>query len=160
MTALSVNVAEVTQTLTLKVRGQKTLAVRMWLCTLLLRMAGAALGTKLSVDLSSGDDFDERDLPPAFDGEAFRRYIKVGEYTVPTACSVREGSPLYESSFHTWGRHVDVWLDGVKQDRVVSFDMDHGWLRRFKTDAEGEAQIEGDEFATEILRGEIELRPA
>jgi hypothetical protein len=158
MNALTVNIGEVTHNLTMKVRGQKRFAARSWLACQLIRLAAFVIGTKLSIELLSGDDFDEQELPTAFDGSPYRRYVKVGDYVVPSAASVREG-PLYESSFTEWGPHVDVLLDGVKQNEVVSFDMDSGWIRRNRKNAEGSAYIAGDEIATEVLRGTVELRP-
>lgn len=158
MATAEMNIGAVTQTLTLKVRGIRSLAVRTWVCTKLLRIAAWVLGTRISIEMVGGDDFDEQDSPPAFDSAPHRRYLKVGEYVVPTAASVHEG-PLYDSSAHEWGPHVEVLLNGEAQSEVVSFDTEGGWLRRYRRDSEGILFLAGDEVATEVLRGKVELRP-
>lgn len=151
------NVGEVTHTLTMKVVGIKSLRFRTWLAGLIIKLAAVVLGTKLSVELLGNEDFDEKDLPPAFDGSPYRNFVKVGDYAVPTACAVDERSPLYHASYRVWGPFVDILLDGVVQTNVLSFDIENAYIRRHFL-KEGELAVNGDEIANEVVRGKVELR--
>ena len=155
-TAATSNVGEVTHTLTMKVTGIQSLRIRTWLSGQIVKLAAWVLGTKMSLEFADSEDFDDKDSPQAFDGGPYRNFTKVGEYAVPTACSVNAKSPLYHHSVSQWGAHVNVLLDGVEQDKVISFDSENGWMRRYLT-KNGDLYLAGDEVASEVVRGKVDL---
>lgn len=156
MAGATMNIGEVTHTLTLRVTGIQSLRIRTWLSGQIMKLAAWVLGTKLSLEFVDSEDFDDKDLPPAFDGEPYRNFVKVGEYAVPTACSINAKSPLHHPSVSQWGAHVAVLLDGVVQNKVISFDSESGWVRRYLTRG-GDLYIAGDDVANEVVRGKVEL---
>lgn len=88
-----------------------------------------------------------------------RSYMTVGDLVIPRQASARKDSPFYVADVvETWGRKVDIFVDGVKQNEVVSFDVDAGWVRTNKIGEDGKPFIEGDELATEIKHGEVEIK--
>jgi hypothetical protein len=137
-------------TLRIRIKGARIATLRIKLAGLVLRFAAFVAGTKIEIEM--GGDFDE--FTPTH-----RSYMMVGDLEVPRQASVLESSPLYVSNVHEWGQKVDVFLDGVRQDRVVSFDVDGGWIRVHKLGPDGEPFIQNDEIASEIRRGRIELLP-
>ena len=54
------------------------------------------------------------------------------------------------------GRSLNVWVDGVLQDKVIAFDRDEGFVERY-CQREGEMFIEGDEVAKETVTGEVAI---
>jgi hypothetical protein len=138
-------------TLHVRVKGVRIATLRIKLGTLLLKLAARIIGTQIEINM--GGEFDE--LPPPEP----RRYMMVGDLEVPRQASVREGSPLHVSNVFDWGSKVDVLLDGTRQDSVVSFDIDAGFVRVCRLDATGKMFVADDEIATEVRRGRVELRP-
>lgn len=63
---------------------------------------------------------------------------------------------------HPISRHIDVFIDGVRQKGVISYDMDDGVLVRYVIDDSGYyvLNLERDEAERETIRGEVivELR--
>lgn len=137
-------------TLHIRIKGVRIAALRIKAGTLLLKLAAFVIGTQIEIDM--GGEFDE--LPPA----GIRSYETIGDVEVPRQLSVRHGSPLYVSNFYEIGQKIDVFLDGVKQEEIISYDADAGYVRVNKLDDKGHAFVAGDEIATEIRRGRIELR--
>ena len=56
---------------------------------------------------------------------------------IPRAMSVREGSPLWRPDCFEIGRKVEISLNGVSQAKVISYDIDAGFIRRYETDVAG-----------------------
>jgi hypothetical protein len=139
-------------TLRIRVKGVRIATLRIKFGVWLLGIAARIIGTQVEITMG-GDDFDE--LPPA----GTRSYDLIGGMEVPRQLSIRHGSPLYVSNFYDVGQKIDVYLDGVKQDTVVSYDADAGYVRVNRTNEKGEFFVAGDEIATEIKRGRVELRP-
>jgi hypothetical protein len=152
VTALTIPMSDAIGKVTLHIRitGARLATLRIKLGTLLLRFAARVIGTKIEINM--GSDFDE--LPPA----GRRTYEMIGGIEVPRQLSVREGSPLFFGDFYAVGQKIDIWLDGVKQDHVISYDADAGYVRVNRLNAEGNFFVAGDEVATEIKRGRVELR--
>lgn len=48
-----------------------------------------------------------------------------------------------------------VWLDGVEQQKVMEAHLTEGWLIKFIDDEDGNPVIDGDEYATERLTGNV-----
>ena len=65
------------------------------------------------------------------------------------------GYKNYRAGKNGW----QVLLDGEIVERVFTADTDLGEVVRSKVDADGRLVREGDEFATETLRGTVEVRP-
>ena len=137
-------------TLRIRIRGIRILSLRIKLGTLLLKFAAFVIGTRIEIDM--GGEFDE--LPPA----GTRSYELIGAIEVPRQLSVRPGSPLYISNFYDVGQVIDVFLDGEKQEQVISYDADAGYVRVNRLNQDGRPFVTGDEVATEIRRGRVELR--
>lgn len=154
MTELAIPMSKAVGNVTLRIRikGVRIATLRIKLAGLILRLAALVAGTKIEIDM--GGEFDE--LPPP---SRCRSYMMVGGLEIPRQASVREGSPLYVGDVHDWGRKVDIYLDGVKQQQVVSFDADAGFVRVNRLNEDGEPFISGDEIATEVKRGRVEIRP-
>lgn len=154
MAELAIPMSDVMSKVTLRIhiKGVRIANLRIKAGALLLRLAALVMGTQVEIDL--GGEFDE--LPPP--GER-RSYTMVGDIEVPLQASVREGSPLFVSNVHDWGQKVDVFLDGVRQDQVISYDAENDWIRVNRLNDKGEPYVAGDEIATEVKRGRIELRP-
>lgn len=55
------------------------------------------------------------------------------------------------------GRTVEVWLDGIKQDRVVSADEEKGQIVRYAADARGEIRVSCGEAVKETVRGKVQI---
>ena len=149
---MEINATEMTSRIVLDVRivGLKIARLRLWLGAQIMKLAGLVAGCKIQIEFSQ--EFDE--LPPL---PRTRSWILVGGVEVPRQASVRGGSPLYVHP-EPWGRMVDFYLDGVRQEKVVSYDLDAGYIRVMKKGADGQPFIAGDEIATEILRGTIEVK--
>ena len=137
-------------TLRIRIRGIRILSLRIKLGTLLLKFAAFVIGTRIEIDM--GGEFDE--LPPA----GTRSYELIGAIEVPRQLSVRHGSPLYIRNFYDVGQVIDVFLDGEKQEQVISYDADAGYVRVNRLNQDGRPFVTGDEVATEIRRGRVELR--
>ena len=137
-------------TLHIQIKGLRTLKLRVRIGTLLLKLAAFVIG--MHIEIHMGGEFDE--LPPA----GMRSWDLIDGIEVPRQLSVRPGSPLYVSNFYQYGEKIDVYLDGVKQDQVVSYDADAGYVRVNRLGEDGDPFVTGDEVATEIKRGRVELR--
>lgn len=140
-------------TLRINIKGVRIATLRIKLGSLLLRLAALVIGTKVEIDM--GGEFDE--LPPL---AKFRSYMMVGDMEIPRQSSVREDSPLYVSTVFEWGPKVDIFVNGEKQSDVISYDVDGGYVRVNRLGKDGRPFIVGDEIATEIKRGDIEIRLA
>jgi|GEM_PF-5867270 len=132
-------------TLEIRITGARAFAWRLWLATLIVRLDALVAGTQVYVAVGPRPAFDEQRRT------GYRRYLTVGKWIVPSAHSI------YLDGFPDWGPHVDIFLDGVRQDQVVSFDVDAGCVRVHRL-VGGRVVVEGDEIATEIRRGKVELR--
>lgn len=139
-------------TLRIRVKGVRIATLRIKFGGWLLGMAARIIGTQVEITMG-GDDFDE--LPPA----GTRSYDLIGGVEVPRQASVRRESPLFVPNVFLFGQKIDVFLDGVKQEQVISYDADAGYIRVNRLGSDGKPFIAGDEIATEIRRGKVELRP-
>lgn len=127
---------------------------RLWLAAQFLKLVARLAGSNPIV-VTYSTDFDA--IPRLLHR---RTYMMVGNIELPRQCSVRPDSPIYVSTFTDWGPKVDFYLNGIRQDQVVSYDMDIGLMRVLKPGPDGLAFMEWDEIATEIKHGEIEVRLA
>jgi hypothetical protein len=139
-------------TLRIRVKGVRIASLRIKAGTLLLRLAAWVIGTQLEINM--GGEFDE--LPPL---HGRRTYEMIAGVEVPRQLSIREGSPLFVSNFHEYGQRFDIYLDGIKQNQVVSYDIDGGFVRLNRLDEKGIPFVADDEIATEVRRGFVEIRP-
>jgi hypothetical protein len=151
---VDINASEALQRVTLDIRivGLKVARFRLWLAALIIRLAGVISGTEIRVE--QGRDFDE--LPPL---PRNRSYMMVGGIEVPRQASCRGDSPLFVSNALDWAPKLDFLVDGLVQNEVISYDVDAGYMRVQKHGPDGQPFIVGDEIATEVIRGKIEIRP-
>lgn len=110
-------------TINVRVTGMPALRVRRWLGTQLLKLAGAVIGCIMDVT------FGPRPVTYDKDGTPRRYGVDVPEYD------------------HELAQRLVVFLDGVEQDKVVSYDVDAGVVERFSPT-----------FEHENVRGEVEVR--
>ena len=55
-----------------------------------------------------------------------------------------------------WSRYsIKVFVDGVEQRDVQSYDIDDGSIVKLKKDRENKPLISGDTFVTETVRGVV-----
>ena len=52
---------------------------------------------------------------------------------------------------------VEVYLNGVKQDKVTAYNQDEGWIDRYITE-NGKLKIFGDSLKIKRLKGDVEPR--
>lgn len=52
-------------------------------------------------------------------------------------------------------RPLIVTLNGAQQRYVVAYDVDGGWVERYKVDERGYLSIYRDEYLTEVVRGVV-----
>lgn len=124
MTAVyPISMPETMRKVTLQVRvvGVRRTRARMWIGTQLLRVAAWIIGC--GIEIGAGDSpatFDEDGVPSrlSVDDKIFPRYVT----------------------------RLDIFLDGVEQDRVTSYDKEKGELTAWV----------GDVLATK--RGRVEVR--
>lgn len=53
---------------------------------------------------------------------------------------------------------VEILLNGIPRDRVISFDVEARTLTRCATDEKGNFIVEGDEIKRETLHGDVAVR--
>lgn len=64
-----------------------------------------------------------------------------------------------DPGYRNWdGRRYDVFLDGQKQRGVFVADEEAGEIISARYKADGSLIIEGEEVATQTLRGEVVIR--
>jgi hypothetical protein len=151
---VKVRAGEVLDRISIDVRivGLKVARFRLWLAAQVMKLAGWVAGCEARVE--QGRVFDE--LPPL---PRYRSYMLVGGLEVPRQASVDARSPFYVSNAHEWATKMDFLLDGQVQERIVSYDIDAGYMRVHRLGPDGEPFVAGDEVATEVLHGNIEIRP-
>lgn len=52
-------------------------------------------------------------------------------------------------------RPLIVTLNGAQQRYVVAYDVDGGWVERYKVDERGNLSIYQDEYLSELVRGVV-----
>ena len=70
---------------------------------------------------------------------------------IPRHLSVEDRHPL--------ARHLRIFVNGIKQDKVFEFDCDAGWVKRYETAPDGQCVLRRDRaaFATETVHGLVEV---
>lgn len=131
-----------TKQITLRLEMPKLFGFRMWLTIQLLKLVGYICPLTLAIDTSS----DELQLPK------YRTYQQQDGVLIPNQWSIEEGvfDPI---------SRIDLYLDGVKQDQVVAYDVDAGAVRRNVLDADGGSQLNAtrDAVLRETVRGKVEI---
>lgn len=76
---------------------------------------------------------------------------------IPRALSITEGDEHWRPDCFVIGRTLEISLDGVKQEKVISYDMDAGEVKRIAVDEQGQIKIdrELEEVITETVQGEV-----
>lgn len=52
-------------------------------------------------------------------------------------------------------RPLIVTVNGAQQRLVTAYNVDDGWVERYKTDERGNLSMYQDEYVTEIVRGVV-----
>ena len=73
---------------------------------------------------------------------------------LPRAASVNPNDPLYNVDVGL-DMPIAVWLDGVKQQDVETYDIDDGFIICGVRDDVGNLRVEDDEFVRERLTGVV-----
>ena len=70
---------------------------------------------------------------------------------IPRRLSVEDKHPL--------ARHLRIFVNGIKQEKVFEFDIDAGYVMRYETDFDGQAVLcrNREEFAVETVRGVVKV---
>lgn len=55
-----------------------------------------------------------------------------------------------------WLHELAVFVDGEPQSRVLEYDVDRGYVRRFQT-RDGCIVVDGPDVLTEIVRGRVQV---
>jgi hypothetical protein len=99
----SITMPELMRNITLHIRvtGQRVTAIRFWLGTRLLRLAAWVIGCGIEIDTESPITFDAYGVPSRYG---------VGDAHLDASAAQR----------------LIVYLDGVEQDKVVSYNIDRG----------------------------------
>ena len=71
--------------------------------------------------------------------------------------SICEGDPGFEAWKELREKKIKITLDGFEQFMVMTVDAEQGWLRRFICDEKGIMKMLGTQFATEVLKGKVEI---
>ena len=85
--------------------------------------------------------------------------IRIGIDAPPRAMSTSKENPHYRSDVFKIGYMLDIWLDGRRVSRVISYDCDAGTIERHQTDRDGEYVIDRvrQKLKTEILHGVVSV---
>ena len=104
-------------------------------------------------------DFEQEARPLEVDGLPERRNWRlVGDVEVPENASCRQSSPWYIADIE-FAQHVDFFLDDELLAEIVSYDLVEGFVRFNSKTPDGKLRMDGDEIATEVRRGRLEVRP-
>lgn len=82
------------------------------------------------------------------------------EPDIPRAMSVDPTDPHYRADCIDIGSRLVIWLDGVEQRFVRTYDLDEGFVVRMVLDSEGHTQINPevpDEVWVEKVHGVVEV---
>jgi len=82
------------------------------------------------------------------------------EFVIPRAMSVDPTDPRYRVEAINFGPLLTIWLDGVEQRNVTTYDQDEGSIIRHVTDARGRPQLNPNapgELWTETIHGAVEV---
>ena len=63
--------------------------------------------------------------------------------------------PTYLHANHEAANNVEVYLNGEKRLDIVEADSAEGWVRALVRGPDGKFVVNGDDFVTEIIRGEV-----
>lgn len=128
----------------LRLEMPRLFGFRMWLAIWLLRLVAYICPLTIAVDTSS----DELPLP----GHR--------TFQVQKGVEIPNQMALGERGFdHDLAMRLDIYLDGVKQDQVVAYDVDAGAIRRNVLGADGRPQLNAtrDAVLRETVRGKVEI---
>jgi hypothetical protein len=79
---------------------------------------------------------------------------------IPQSLSASREYPHFRSDWPSIARHIDVFLDGVKQRRVIMYDVPNGIVRGFKASAAGKLIVDDRRRAEEYeARGLVTVVP-
>lgn len=62
-----------------------------------------------------------------------------------------------DPDLYTVGSRVQVWLNGVKQDACIRYDMDKGEIERYAKNEDGTIKHTAESYTTEVVRGKVEV---
>jgi hypothetical protein len=120
-------------TMQLRVTGQTSASVRIWIGAKLIALAAWIMGT--CIELCFGDE------------------PSVGAFVIPKQMSV------FDADFDWRAARLQVSLDGVEMTNVVAYDLEAGTVDRYRADEDGIFIREGDAIglAVERLTGEVQV---
>jgi hypothetical protein len=78
---------------------------------------------------------------------------------LPDVFSIQPGDPGYRADWPTFAARINVFVDGVKQEKVVSYDAPAGVVIKRKLDRAGGYVLAdgGAHLANEEVRGVVTL---
>lgn len=133
-----------TKQITLRLEMPRLFGFRMWLTTWLLKLVSLVCPLSIGIDTSD----DELRLP------RYRTYQTQSGVVIPNQMAV--GDESFDAEL---ARRLDIYLDDVKQDEVVAYDVDAGAIRRNVLGTDGKPQLNAtrDAVLRETVHGKVEI---
>lgn len=137
MTAITVPLAPAIKQVKVELRASlpKFMSLRFRIAAFIVKIAAWIAGTGVEIGVTSPS-------PPT----RLAHYDREG-LPIRMAVSDRDFDPEI-------GRSLNIWVDGVLQDKVIAFDRDEGFVERYQL-RDGQMFAEGDEVAKETVTGEV-----
>ncbi|WP_242183227.1 hypothetical protein [Sphingomonas sp. CARO-RG-8B-R24-01] len=76
---------------------------------------------------------------------------------IPAVLSIEEGEPGFRPDWQDIAFDLNIFVDGVEQRNVVSYDCNAGLVKRFLISASGRFIVEGDQVVLETIHGTVEV---
>lgn len=76
---------------------------------------------------------------------------------MPTMIAIPVRLSVADDDFDPIYLGMSVFVDGVEQHKVLSYDIEAGRVVRFAEDAKGNLIVRGDEAVTEDVTGRVEV---
>jgi hypothetical protein len=69
------------------------------------------------------------------------------------SCEKGDAGEFIYGMLRSDGKEVDIFLDGVKQEKVITADADEGWVKLHTTE-----RPVGDQWPVRVFKGAVEIR--
>lgn len=76
---------------------------------------------------------------------------------IPAVLSIEEGEPGYRPDWQDFAFDLNIFVDGVEQRNVVSYDCNAGLLKRLQVSESGRFIVEGNQVLLETISGTVEV---
>lgn len=79
-----------------------------------------------------------------------------GKIEPPRKCSVASDHPYFTPDLPV----VRVWVNGIEQKNVVTYDQDEGWVEQHREGEDGQFYRVNDEFVVDRINGDVTVKYA